>query len=146
MTAARCRKFAKRVEAWKARLGPLGLAHYVIDSVKITNAPGGHEHQGACVTPSTNYDRAVFEFRTDLVDWAYENEDFEYIDLLILHEWIHVSFVTFENAIAIAEGHMAPQAEEVWHEALDHAREQLVDRLARQLYAAFKDEVVPYIT
>ena len=142
MTSQRSIQLAKRVETWQKRLGPLGLLQYTIDSVSCSDSPGGNEWSAACVTPSANYDRARFEFRNDVVDFAYDNDDFEYLDQTILHEWLHVSFQAFENTIELVDDKLSSAQSEIWQEALTHTREQLIDRLARQLYAAFKSDVV----
>lgn len=143
MTGRRAVQLAKRVEAWQKRLGMLGLAQYDIDRVSTTDAPGSNEYSAACVTPSANYDRAVFEFRNDIVDWAYDNENFEYLDQTIIHEWLHVVFQSQQNAIELVHNKLAPDVAEVWDEQLTHELERLIDRLARQIYAAFKSNVVP---
>ena len=46
MTNRRSIQFAKRVEMWQKRLGPLGLAQYTIDRIVVCESPGG-EHSGA---------------------------------------------------------------------------------------------------
>lgn len=143
MTSRRAIQLAKRVERWQKRLLPLGLAQYTIDRVTTTDAPGGNDGSAACVHVTADYDRAVFEFRNDVVDWAYDNEDFEYLDQTILHEWLHVSFQDYYNSIFLVGEKLSPDANELWEEAMEHSNERLIDRLARQLYAAFKSDVVP---
>ena len=143
MTSKRAIKFAKRVEAWRDCLSTLGLGQYTIDRVTTTDEPGGNPNSAACVTPSANYDRAVFEFRNDIVDDAYESNDFEYLDQTIIHEWLHVVFQSQQNAIELVHDKLAPDVAEIWDEQLTHELERLIDRLARQLYAAFYSDVVP---
>lgn len=142
MTSKRSIQLAKRVEAWQSHLGPLGLTQYTIDKVSTVDEPGGNPDSAACVTPSQNYDRCRFEFQNDMVDEAYESGDLAYLDQTILHEWLHVAFQRFENAIEMPHDYLAPMVSEIWEEALRQAREQLIDRLARQLYAAYQEEVV----
>jgi hypothetical protein len=142
LTSRRAIQLAKRVEAWQKRLGPLGLSQYTIDAVSTMDDPGGNEMATACVHPSANYDRCRFEFRNEDVDWAYDNDDFEYLDQTILHEWVHVAFQAFENSIELVEDSLSQGQLDIWKEAMDHSREQLIDRIARQLYAAFKSDVV----
>lgn len=143
MTSKRAIQLAKRVEKWQSTLGPLGLAQYTIDRISTSDEPGGNPHSAACVTPSGDYDRCVFEFRNDIVDYAYDNDDFEYLDQTILHEWLHVAFQSQQNSIELVHSYLAPMVSEVWEEQLTHELERLIDRLARQLYAAFYSDVVP---
>lgn len=142
MSQARCQKLSKRVVMWGQRLDQLGLAHYRVDSVKTTDEPGDNPNSAACVTASKNYDSAHFEFRNQEVNWAYENEDFEYLDQTIIHEWLHVSFQPYYNAIFLVGDGLSADANRLWEEAMEHANEQLIERLARQIYAAFQSDVV----
>lgn len=136
-------KLAERVQAFQAYLGPLGLAHYEIERVSVVAAPHGNHDSRAAVLTSTDYDTAIFEFRHDLVDEAYDSKDFRVLDQHILHEWVHVAFQDFHNAIYLVGDKLSPDVNEIWEEAMQHANERLVDRIARQLYDSIGSDVVP---
>ena len=142
MTDKRQEQFIRRVEMWKKRLVALGLSNYRVDGVELSDAPGGNEGSSACVHASTNYDSAHFSFKNSMVDDAYNSGNFEYLDQCIIHEWVHVAFQDYYNSIFLVGDKLAPDVSAVWEEAMEHANERLIDRLARQLHGAFLADVV----
>lgn len=138
MTKRRAIQLAKRIEAWQTHLTPLGLAAYRIESVSTTDLEG----HLANVTPASDYDSVWFEFDNGFVDQCYVEGDFDKLDQIILHEWVHVAFKDYYRAIQMVEDQLSDPMIAGWKDVLEHANEALVDRMARQLYSALKDTVV----
>lgn len=126
---------AKRVERWQKRLGPLGVAHWRIESVTITDAVPGEPGALAAVQPSESYDSVRFYFDAEFIDNCNERD----LDETILHEWIHVAMRDLDVVIHDVEETLPPAAADFWARSIHHAREGLVDRLARQIYASHDD-------
>lgn len=122
---------AKRVEFWQKKLSFLGLAHWRIEAVHIVDeTPGGVEAR-ATVQTKARYDNCRFWFTHDFVDTATQKE----IDETILHEWMHVFMRDLDRAIESVEDALSPGVSTQWEDWVDHEREGVVDRLARQFYA-----------
>lgn len=124
-----------RVEGWVAAFPSLGLTHWKIDTTIVDTEEG---EPNAEVTPSMHYDTARIEFRKGFLEESNEEE----IDLVILHELVHVAMRDLERALELPEAHLGMPARALWMDALDHHREGLVDRLARALYYAYSANVV----
>lgn len=131
MTDAQLRK---RIEAWQKRLAPLGVAHFRIDEVSITSDVPGKLFSHAGCSVATDYDSCRFYFNRDYLDGASAAE----LDEVILHEWVHVAMRDLNNATDLAQEWFPSAAWRTHEEALEHAKESLVDRVARALYALHK--------
>lgn len=123
-------QLARRVEKWRDRLGPLGLAHWRITCVAICDeTPGGPDAE-ATVRTSNTYDSCSFYFNSEFLEDCTEEE----LDETIIHEWLHVMMRDLDQAIHAIDFQLAPAAEDQWSSRIQHEREGLIDRLSRQLY------------
>ena len=125
-------ELAERIEAWQQRLAPLGVTHWRF-TVETTDAVPGSPGSDAGVSCAENYDTAKFYFDNDFVDTA----DDELIDTAIIHEWIHLLFRDFDNAIELVEPWMPDATYDSFNESVRQRREAVIERLARALYAFY---------
>lgn len=123
---------AERIEAWQKRLASLGVAHYEIERVTITE--GEDSTRAAHVQCWKKYDRCVFVFRQEFLDDATADE----LDQVILHEWIHVAMRDFDEVLEQVEPWMPKATYEMWENVVEHEREGVVDRVATALFYAFR--------
>ena len=140
MTDKRAKKVAKRVEAWQQALPWLGMTHWTVEAVSMEDM---EQHSLASVTPSSDYDRVWFTFDNTFVDECFEDDRIDRLDQVIIHEWVHVAFRDYYRAIVMVEDQLSDPMIANWKDAMEHANEALVDRLARQLYDDLKEYVVP---
>lgn len=126
-----CINLAKRVERWQQTLAPLGVSHWRIGAVTVTDDVPGQPDSQAAVQPSHDYDSVRFWFLEEFVDSATERE----LDEAIIHEWMHVAMRDFDAAVLWAEDSLAPAALSAWEDRIHHEREGIIDRLARLIYA-----------
>lgn len=132
MTNKQAIQLAKRVETWQERLKGLGIGHYEIERVSCVDETPGGPNANATVHTAKHYDVVIFWFKNDYLDEADEGS----IDRTIIHEWIHVAMRDFDAALEAVEAWMPERTYEDWEERIDHEREGLVERFARQLYSA----------
>jgi hypothetical protein len=142
LTSRRSIQLAKRIEMWQSWLTHLGLAHWRIEGVGVDEESPGMHSANASVQPSNDYASCWFWFRGSFVDEAYDSGDMSRLDITIIHEWLHVSFRDYYSAISLAEDQLGKPLLEAWQDGMDHANEFLVEALARQLYDAYKAELV----
>ena len=126
-------QLAKRVEKWRGRLQHLGVGHIRIECVTLCDETPGGPQAKATVQPSREYDSAHFWFTRDFIENCQEHE----LDETIIHEWVHVAMRDYDTAIEsdVVEDHLAPAAHDAWVDRVDHEREGVVDRVARQIYS-----------
>lgn len=125
-------QLARRVEKWQRLLPLLGVGHWRIDSVVICDETPGGPNAKASAGVSHYYDSVTFWFTHSCLDAVDERG----LDETIIHEWLHVVMRDMDAAIGDAEESMAREEKRQWIDRVDHAREGLVERLARQLYDA----------
>lgn len=129
-------RLAKRVERWQHRLALLGVSHFQFDVHLADELPGERRDADACVQVSGQYDTCSFWFR-----WSFiENCTAAELDQTIIHEWLHVAFRDFDDALEAAEGWMPPRTFEDYDAKVNHEREGIVERLARQLWAFYSTD------
>jgi hypothetical protein len=129
-------RLGKRIEFWQRRLEPLGVGHWRIDAVHIVDEPTPGREAAACVRPSAHYDHCEFWFKHDYIDNCSARD----LDLTIIHEWVHVAMRSLDNAIEIADDMLGSVVEEVWNARIVHERENLVERISRQIYVLWEVE------
>jgi hypothetical protein len=129
-------QLGERIEAWQRSLESLGVGHFRIVSVTMTDEVPGWAESHAGVSVSEDYDRVTFFFDNNYVDGATEKQ----LDETILHEWVHVAMRNLNNATNLARPWMPEATWRTFDENLDHHKETLVDRVARQLYAYARPE------
>lgn len=123
-------QLAKRVEQWQKRLPLLGVGHVTIKCVTLCDETPGGPQAKATVQSSTHYDEAHFWFTFDFIAECDEAE----LDQTIIHEWVHVAMRDLDSAIESVDEQLSPAVNEVWTDRLEHEREGLVDKIARQIY------------
>ena len=112
-----------RVKFWQHALA---LDHWRFN-VKIVNSkPMGHEGAGAAVDFDDHYDYATIEFLRQQVD-DLSPED---CDRLIVHELLHVHMRDYDAAVEYVSDQLDDAAYDVWKEALNHAQEGFIERIA----------------
>lgn len=130
MTEREAEELAERVETWQERLAPLGLSAWKF-SVHTRDVVPGTPNSQASVTSAENYDSAAFYFRHDFLEGA----DDEELDITIIHEWLHLLFRDFDNAIELVQPWMPDATYDTFDENIRQRREGVIERLARALYA-----------
>jgi hypothetical protein len=136
MTNREAIKLCKRVETWQKRLGPLGLGHFRIEEVQVSeDAPSGAA-ANASVHTSSYYDSVAFWFRTDHVEDSSEQR----LDETIVHEWLHVAMRDLDASLEGLSDWIPFQTLSLWEERVNHEREGLVDRLARTIVSCYGSE------
>lgn len=123
---------AKRTERWKHRLAPLGVSHFEIDSVTITDDVPGADRAQAAVQVSRHYDSCRFFFNEEFIEECTSDE----LDQTIIHEWLHVAWRDLEEATSRVEDWMPPRYYDDFDERITHEMEGLIERLARTIWAA----------
>lgn len=125
-------QLAKRVETWQKRLGSLGLGHWRFSLVLCDQTPGGPLAK-ASAEVSHAYDTVTFYFTHEFLEDADDRD----LDECILHEWVHVAMRDLDAAIEEADDFLSAASLTLWTDRVGHAREGLVDRLSRQIYALY---------
>lgn len=123
-------QLAKRFEQWQRRLPLLGVGHWRIEAVSLCEQTPTGPDAKATAHVSNAYDSVHFWMTFEFLENATESE----LDETIIHEWVHVAFRDFDVAIEAAEDSMSKGESDAWEDRIDHAREGLVDRVARQIY------------
>ncbi len=123
---------AIRVAYWQKRLEPLGLAHWKPE-ITIVEEPSNdaYTEAKAAVSCSSHYDTFWLEFRKE---WMDGEVDLEELDKVIIHELIHVAMRDVDYEIEKVGEFLGVASQEIWEDSVKHAREGLVERLARTLY------------
>ncbi len=113
----------KRITYWKKKLE----LHAWEFQIEVVEAPDGKPQSNACVTPATDYESAVIQFKDEWI----ENEDKEIIDRGIVHELLHV----LDHERVLAEhfvcDRLSPSVESMYHERLEHEEEWFIEKIAR---------------
>lgn len=134
MTDREAIKLAKRVEYWQKKMPLLGIAHWKIERVTTCDEMPD-EGSLAQVQCSEKYDSCRFWFWNDYLDRATPDD----LDQTIIHEWVHVAMRDFDVALQAVEPWMPEATYEDFSYSTNLRREALVDRLARQLYDAYRE-------
>ena len=111
----------------------LGIRHWSVD-VHIVEAPDGNDGSAACVHNMSDYDHAMMEFKREFIE---EQETWEEIDKVIIHELLHMVFRDYDEAIAQVNSHLNVPVKQIWQQGVEHELEGVIQRLALQLYAAY---------
>lgn len=128
------KQLTKRVEDWQERLGSLGVGHFRISEIEITeDITKGAASGTAAVTMSDAYDTCSFSFKGSWLEDATEQE----IDETIIHEWLHVCFRDLMAVIGRVDNWMIPIAFTDFDKAIDHEAEGIIDRMSRSLYEMY---------
>ncbi len=127
-------QLAERVEEWSKRLAPLGVAHWRIVSVTVTDSLDVDTQIGA-VEVSDKYDDCYFYVREDFVENCSEDE----LDELIIHEWLHVAFRDLSQTLDSVETWMPAATYDDFRESRKREEEGVIDRVARTLLLFYKN-------
>ncbi len=122
-------QLAKRVETWQHRLGPLGVGHFRIEAVHLTDETPNGKSANASVWCPRHYDNAEFWFTHDFL----EETDERGLDETIIHEWLHVAWRDMDEALDRVEAWMPPHAYVDFEDIVNHEREGLIERAARMI-------------
>ncbi len=132
-------QLATRVEKWGKKLAPLGVGHWSIESVCISEL----EESRATVETSKNYDECWWDFDVTFLKECQAHE----LDQVIIHEWVHVAMRDLDNLVYdTAERWLPEEAFQDFRENLLHEREGHVDRVSKaltQLHAGQKPRFSP---
>ena len=115
---------AERVEWWQKYLVELGIAHWRIDCITITDEL---ENANASVWVSSDYDTMAVRFDADFVEEASAQR----LDEAIVHELLHVWMRDLDRAIDSAEDYLSAASRAEWSARIDHERENMVEQAAR---------------
>jgi hypothetical protein len=134
------RQLQKRVEHWLKALPELGLVHWRAN-VDIVDEPSSDAYISAkaSVACSSHYDTFWMEFRREWVDDDPDDDD---VDQVIIHELMHVVMRDFDHEVDKVEEFLGCVTKELWADSVKHAREGLVERLARTLYRTSRSDMV----
>lgn len=121
----------RRVEQWQSRLALLGVSQWRIESVEIVDETPGGPNADATVCTSSKYDSAYFYFARDFIETATPAT----LDETIIHEWLHVAMRDLDRTLDCVENWMPEQTHTDFDRTVDRAREALIERLARTIYA-----------
>jgi hypothetical protein len=91
---------------------------------------GAYSSSQAAVKTSNDYDVCHFFFNNDFLDRCTE----EQLDQTIIHEWVHVAMRSYDQAVAAVDEELSGGSRYHWNLRLEHERENLVERLAQQLW------------
>lgn len=125
---------AERVEAWARRLPELGIAHWRIERVTMTDTMPDSPNAKASVQVSTDYDSFTIYFRNGWLEECSATE----LDEVIVHELMHVAMRNLDHVAEGVESWMPEKTYDDWAEAFNHEREGHVDRLARLIVRLHK--------
>lgn len=135
-----------RVQLWNERLTPLGFGHWEVN-VEIVDEPDDEALNGAkaSVSNSSYYDSCWMEFKEA---WLNDEDTTQaHIDLVIVHEFIHVAMRDFDDAIHDVQYALGEPGKSIWQSRVKHEREGFVDRVARTLYLTYTSspDVEPFV-
>jgi hypothetical protein len=137
MAGKQIKRLQDRISAILGALSPLGLGHWVVH-VDIVDEVDGIPGSKAACTCSRHYDEMWLEFQEE---WLGEADD-EELDGVIIHELLHAAMRDWDQAVISAEHHLAMSHRTAWERELHHAREGLVERLARTINLTLRSNVV----
>lgn len=124
-------QLAKRCERWSKTLAELGLAHWRIETVTLTDDMptdgDGSGRANACVHVSELYDSYALHFRNEFLENADERE----VDEAIVHELLHVCMRDLDEAASSAFDYMSAASRDEWGQRMHAARERMVENQAR---------------
>lgn len=120
---------AKRVEKWQRTLVELGIAHYRIEQVTITDIMPNADHgdADASVMTSEKYDSYIIWFKDEFLERTTSRR----LDETIVHELLHVWMRDLDESLSSVEDYMSSGAHAEWTERVDHAREGMIEGMAR---------------
>lgn len=126
-----------RVRRWQQKLATLGISHWEIDDIVISEKHPQAPEDGwyASCWRSTPYDKCEIWINASFLADCTAAQ----LDHLIVHEWIHAAMRDFDRALDSAEDWMPPATYTEFNRRLDHEREGFVDRLARTIVATHSD-------
>lgn len=131
VTDASALRLARRVEKWAKIMVELGLAHWRIEQITLTdempNDGDGKGSANASIYVASTYDSMHIYFRNSFLEEASDRK----IDETIVHELVHAAMRDIDEAINAADDFFSAASLDIWHERVDDARERLVENLAR---------------
>lgn len=131
VTDASSIRLAKRVEKWAKIVVELGLAHWRIECITLTdqmpNDGDGKGSANASIFVASTYDSMHIYFRNSFLEEADDHK----IDEVIVHELLHAAMRDLDEAINAAEDFLSSASQAIWSERVDDARERLIENLAR---------------
>lgn len=131
VTDASSIRLAKRVEKWTKTLVELGLAHWRIERICITDKmPHDGDGKGtanASILVASTYDSMHIYFRHSFLEEAAESR----IDETIVHELLHAAMRDIDEAVNAADDYLSAASLSIWEKREDDARERFVENLAR---------------
>jgi hypothetical protein len=135
-------QLAKRVEKWGQRLAPLGVSHWRIERVILTDDIDSYgRNASAGVSTSDFYDDVTWHFQNEWLENCTEQE----LDETIIHEWLHVAWRDLAEVQKRVRTWMPYATFNDHTDAVRHETEGLVDRLSRAMYHLYAGDK-PHIT
>lgn len=119
------KEITARVNYWRERLGPLGIAHYQM-VVRWNEVPHGQKDSIAAVMCEEDYDIFALEISRS---WVNEHTPRE-VDEVIVHELMHVVMHDVDFAVDQLEQFVPPEAWSMWESNYIHFVESMVRRLS----------------
>ncbi len=123
----------RRIEAWQQRLAHLGIGHFRIVAVHLTDETPGGRYAKAAVQASTDYDTCEFWFALEHLEGCTERD----LDETIIHEWLHVAWRDFDGVVDSVEPWMPKATYADFDDRIHHECEGLIERLARSIAAFY---------
>lgn len=123
------KQITKRVESWMKYLLRLGVSHWTVECV-IVDAPDGNDGSAACVHSMNDYDHALLEFKRS---WLAEQEDWDTIDKVIIHEILHMVFRDYDEQIHSVSSHLNTPVKVLWSQGINHELEGVIERVAQTI-------------
>lgn len=131
VTDASSIRLAKRVEKWTKVIVELGLAHWRIECITLTdempNDGDGKGSANASIFVASTYDSMHIYFRNSFLEEA----TWRQIDEVIVHELLHAAMRDIDEAINAADDYLSAASLSIWSERVDDARERFIENLAR---------------
>lgn len=121
-------KLRGRVAYWQKRLH---LQHWVVSVELVDHKPMGNRSAVAAIDYEDHYDYAKMEILRSQIQEKTQEE----IDRLLVHELLHLHMRDLDAAIDYVGGLIDSDSYYVWSEAVEHAQEGFIERIARTIAA-----------
>lgn len=123
-----------RVMYWAEHLPSLGLAHWNA-TVVIVEAPNDNPDSAACVECMDDYDYCTMQFKRSFLEANADEDSWDEIDKVIIHEWLHVLFRDYDNTIESIHSHLNTPVRALWSIQCLHELEGVIERMTLALWS-----------